>query len=59
MTPVPVLSDLLSRSRSATASPDSLAVLGVDLSVSRWFYDAADRCVLSRLILTTNAGRVL
>jgi hypothetical protein len=68
MTPVPILSDLLARSRSATASPDaSLAVLalavvassrffyvfpGVDLSVSRWFYDAAEG-----LNFTTSAGR--
>jgi lipid A 4'-phosphatase len=63
MTPVPILSDLLARSRSATASPNaSLAVLalavvasslffyvfpGVDLSVSRWFYDAAEGFVLA------------
>ena len=63
MTTVPILSDLLARSRSATASSDaSLAVLAlavvassgffyvfpcVDLSVSRWFYDAAEGFVLA------------
>ncbi len=63
MTPVPVLSPFPARSRSATASPDAsltllvLAVMGsslffyvfpgVDLSVSRWFYDATDGFVLA------------
>jgi lipid A 4'-phosphatase len=63
MTPVPILSDLLARFWSATASPNaSLAVLalavvassrffyvfpGVDLLVSRWFYDAAEGFVLA------------
>lgn len=63
MTPVPVLSDFPGRSRSATASPDaSLAILtlavvgislffyvfpGVDLSVSRWFYDATEGFALA------------
>jgi len=63
MTPVPILSLFPVRSRSATVSPDaSLAILtlavmasslffyvfpGVDLSVSRWFYDAADGFVLA------------
>lgn len=56
MTPVPILSAFTARSWSATASPDpALAILtlvmvgislffyvfpGVDLSISRWFYDA-------------------
>ncbi|MDY6923144.1 MAG: phosphatase PAP2 family protein [Pseudomonadota bacterium] len=63
MTPVPVLSVFPARSRSATASPDVSLVLlavavvatslvfylfpGVDLSVSGWFYDAADGFVLA------------
>lgn len=63
MTPVPILSDFPARSRSATAFPDaSLAILvfavmasslvfyvfpGVDLTVSRWFYDAPDGFVLA------------
>jgi hypothetical protein len=68
MNPVSILSDLLARSGSATAFSDaSIAVLalavvassrsfyvlpGVDLSVSRWFYDAAEG-----LNFTTSAGR--
>lgn len=63
MTPIPILSDFPARSRSATASPDaSLAILilavvgislffyvfpGVDLSVSRWFYNATDGFALA------------
>lgn len=63
MTPVPVLSVFPVRSRSETAFPDaSLALLalavvgislffyvfpGVDLSVSRWFYDAAEGFALA------------
>lgn len=63
MTPVPILSDFPARSRSAIVSPDAsltvvaLAVVGtslffhvfpgVDLSVSRWFYDATEGFVLA------------
>ncbi|MBU1383533.1 MAG: phosphatase PAP2 family protein [Alphaproteobacteria bacterium] len=63
MTPVPILSLFPARSRSAITSPDaSLAVValaavasslffyvfpGVDMSVSRWFYDATDGFVLA------------
>lgn len=63
MTPFPILSDLLARTRSATAFPNaSFAVLAlavaasslffylfpnVDLSVSRWFYDAGEGFVLA------------
>lgn len=63
MTQVPILSSLLARSRSATTSPNAwlaclaLAVVvsswffyvfpSVDLSVSRWFYDASEGFVLA------------
>lgn len=63
MTPVPIPSDFPARARSAIAYPDaSFAVValaavvsslffyvfpGVDLSVSRWFYDAAEGFVLA------------
>lgn len=63
MTPIPILSEAPGQSRSATAAPDaSLAILalavmgislffyvfpGVDLSVTRWFYDATEGFVLA------------
>jgi lipid A 4'-phosphatase len=79
MAPVHILSNLLARSRSATAFPNALSAVlalavvasswffyvfpGVDLSVSRWFYDAAEGFVLANSLplraLRSSAGWIM